>query len=123
MSALDMQGTYSVVLIVVSREVKRFDNLHRSVAIEKAKANKSAWLPFDGMLYKVTNVLVYNENREVELEVTSKSEDAKTPFVCSGCRDKWCITDTTMCVPDDTLLEDDTSVIEASEAYNHLMEG
>lgn len=30
----------------------------------------------------------------------------KQPFVCSGCKDTWCETETTVCVPDTTIFEE-----------------
>jgi hypothetical protein len=45
-----------------------------------------------------------------------KDFQGKEPFVCSGCKDRWCETETSVCVPDTEVYADSTLPNQASVA-------
>lgn len=77
MSALDMTGNYSVLLICSSVCVKRFEHLHKSVALEKAKTNIGSWQVAREQLHKVTLVLVLDFEGYTIQELKSEYEEAR----------------------------------------------
>jgi DNA-binding transcriptional regulator YiaG len=77
MAALDMSSTYTVKIIVAAKVVQSFDHLHKTVALDKAKTNVGSWIPFDGMLYKVTTCLVLDDTGNIVEEYSAKAEQPR----------------------------------------------